>query len=117
MLTRFHSTIDGVLTSAVITGLAVLIGDQRGVAMEVVGARIFGIAAVLVAGSIIVTAVGRRSPPGVLGAMRGRPPRPPSPVVGRDSWFDRFATLDNAWLVAAFALFLISLLPPFLGLG
>ncbi len=116
MFNRLQSVIDGAVTAGVITGIALLIGNQLSMSTEIVGVLIFYLSGVLLAGSIVVTAAGRRSPPGVLGAMRGRPARPPSPVPGRDAWFDRFATLDNAWLIAAFMLFAISLMPPFLGL-
>ena len=114
MSSRVFSPLDGLVTAMTIAGAIVIIGEQRGAAIGDSGARIFYATGVLLALSIVVTATGRRSPPGVIGAIHGRPERPPSPVIGRDSWFDRFATLDNAWLIAALALFVISLLPPFL---
>ncbi len=116
MISRFHSAIDGIVTAVAITLLARYLGRQSGIAAEVVGAWLFHLNAVLLLGSIPVTAFGRRSPPGVIDAMRGRPGTPPPAIEGRDSWFDRFASFDNARLVAAFALFVISLAPPFPGL-
>lgn len=113
---QLRSVLDGACTAAAITLVALLLGERANVDEAIVGARLFYTAGLLVIGSLFVTAFGRRSPPGVLGALRGRPAPPPSPVPGRDAWFDRFASLDNTWLLAAFALVLISLAPPFIGL-